>query len=62
MFSLTKFLYIDYVAEMVSMEKPDARAVMTYVSSYYHAFTSSQKVYFFYKFHFSAVILLSYFR
>lgn len=29
--------------EMVSMEKPDARAVMTYVSSYYHAFTSSQK-------------------
>lgn len=29
--------------EMVNMAKPDERAVMTYVSSYYHAFTSSQK-------------------
>lgn len=29
---------------MASMEKPDERAVMTYVSSYYHAFSSSQQV------------------
>ncbi|XP_073248143.1 alpha-actinin-1-like [Porites lutea] len=29
--------------DMVNQEKPDERAVMTYVSSYYHAFTSSQK-------------------
>lgn len=29
---------------MVNTAKPDERAVMTYVSSYYHAFTSSQKV------------------
>ncbi|XP_028415774.1 alpha-actinin-like [Dendronephthya gigantea] len=29
--------------EMASMEKPDERAVMTYVSSYYHAFSSSQQ-------------------
>ena len=27
------------------MEKPDERAVMTYVSSYYHAFSSSQQVF-----------------
>ena len=30
--------------DMVNTAKPDERAVMTYVSSYYHAFTSSQKV------------------
>jgi len=60
---LTKFLYIDYVAEMVSMEKPDARAVMTYVSSYYHAFTSSQKVCFnLNNITFSAFMLINYFR
>lgn len=29
--------------DMVNTAKPDERAVMTYVSSYYHAFTSSQK-------------------
>ncbi|XP_027038747.1 alpha-actinin-like [Pocillopora damicornis] len=29
--------------DMVNTVKPDERAVMTYVSSYYHAFTSSQK-------------------
>ena len=32
---------------MASMEKPDERAVMTYVSSYYHAFSSSQQVIYF---------------
>ena len=38
---------VDFYAlflEMASMEKPDERAVMTYVSSYYHAFSSSQQV------------------
>ena len=34
-----------YYLEMASMEKPDERAVMTYVSSYYHAFSSSQQVF-----------------
>ncbi|XP_032238380.2 alpha-actinin-1 [Nematostella vectensis] len=29
--------------DMVETERPDERAVMTYVSSYYHAFTSSQQ-------------------
>ena len=48
---------------MVSMEKPDARAVMTYVSSYYHAFTSSQKVCFnLNNITFSAFMLINYFR
>jgi len=29
---------------MVNQVKPDERAVMTYVSCYYHAFSSSQQV------------------
>lgn len=40
LFFYCSFLLID----MVNTVKPDERAVMTYVSSYYHAFTSSQKV------------------
>ena len=30
--------------ELVEMAKPDERAVMTYVSCYYHAFSGAQKV------------------
>ena len=30
--------------DMVASVKPDERAVMTYVSCYYHAFSSSQAV------------------
>lgn len=30
---------------MVNQVKPDERAVMTYVSCYYHAFSSSQQVF-----------------
>lgn len=32
------------VAELIDMNKPDERAVMTYVSCYYHAFSGAQKV------------------
>ena len=32
------------LAEMVNMIKPDERAVMTYVSCYYHAFQGAQQV------------------
>ena len=30
--------------EIVEMAKPDERAIMTYVSCYYHAFSGAQKV------------------
>jgi len=30
--------------ELVEMAKPDERAVMTYVSCFYHAFSGAQKV------------------
>jgi actinin alpha len=30
--------------DIVATTKPDERAIMTYVSSYYHAFSSSQAV------------------
>lgn len=32
------------LTEMVNMIKPDERAVMTYVSCYYHAFQGAQQV------------------
>ena len=32
------------IQELVDMAKPDERAVMTYVSCYYHAFSGAQKV------------------
>lgn len=57
-FQIFVILYLD----MVNQVKPDERAVMTYVSCYYHAFSSSQQVklgfrlYFFKKY----VILVSF--
>ena len=43
--NLKSFDCFNIIVEMASMEKPDERAVMTYVSSYYHAFSSSQQVF-----------------
>lgn len=42
--SATNAVLFSFLTDMVNTAKPDERAVMTYVSSYYHAFTSSQKV------------------
>lgn len=36
-------MYYNYT-EIVEMAKPDERAIMTYVSCYYHAFSGAQKV------------------
>lgn len=36
--------YFIFFKEMVNMVKPDERAVMTYVSCYYHALKGAQKV------------------
>ena len=44
MFSMPMVTFSSVLTDMVNTVKPDERAVMTYVSSYYHAFTSSQKV------------------
>lgn len=33
------------VSDLVNTPKPDERAIMTYVSCYYHAFQGAQQVY-----------------
>ena len=50
-------MLFSFLTDMVNTAKPDERAVMTYVSSYYHAFTSSQKVIEWYHLHLMFFVL-----
>ena len=36
------------IVEIKNSVKPDEKSIMTYVSSYYHAFAGAQKVYLFF--------------
>ncbi len=38
------FLFLIYIPDLASSAMPDDRAVMTYISSYYHTFSGAQKV------------------
>jgi len=38
------FVYLKFNVDLQNTALPDERAVMTYVSSYYHCFSGAQKV------------------
>ena len=42
--SSASLLFVVVVVDMLNAVKPDERSVMTYVSSYYHAFSGAQQV------------------
>lgn len=41
---ITQYLQNGTFADLVNTPKPDERAIMTYVSCYYHAFQGAQQV------------------
>lgn len=42
---MNKTFYNLKIADLINTPKPDERAIMTYVSCYYHAFQGAQQVY-----------------
>lgn len=42
---MNKTFYILKITDLINTPKPDERAIMTYVSCYYHAFQGAQQVY-----------------
>lgn len=37
-------MFISGITDLINTPKPDERAIMTYVSCYYHAFQGAQQV------------------